>query len=117
MLSKMAFRLPEAKARELAAEQRLRREVVALASTPQFTATIDVLIGIEPRRTEPAFAELRVCDDLIFARARTQDDFRYFIGHRDVVAGKVRDMANYLELGRAERDLLAIRLATLPSTI
>jgi len=103
------------KAQELALEQRLRREVLSLESTPQLTAALDVLIGIEPRRTEPAFAELAVLDEMVFARARTREDFEYFLGHRDHLADRLRDVANYLELGRAERELLVTRLAHVPA--
>jgi hypothetical protein len=102
-------------AEELALEQRLRREVISVESTPQLAATLDVLIGIEPRRTAPAFAELAVVDEMVFARARTHEEFEYFLGHRDNLAERLRDLANFLELGRGERELLAARLARIPA--
>jgi hypothetical protein len=100
-------------AAELAVGQRVRREVATFPASPQLTAVLDALLGIEPRRTEPAFGELGACDDLIFARALLRRDFEYFIGHRDAVAAKLRDVANYLELGRGERLFLLQRLQSI----
>jgi hypothetical protein len=110
----MQYRDLPVETNELVLERRLRREVVSLHSTPQLTATLDVLIGIEPRRTTPAFAELAVVDEMVFARARAQEDFEYFVGHRDHLAERLHDLANYLELGRDERALLNRRLAAIP---
>jgi hypothetical protein len=101
-------------ATELVIAHRVRREVAELATPPRLTAALDALLGITPRRTEPAFAEVAACEELVFARAESRATFEYYVGHRDVLAAKLRDIANYLELGRAERAFLLARLYTIP---
>jgi hypothetical protein len=101
-------------ATELVVAHRVRREVAALATPPRLTAALDALLEITPRRTEPAFAEIAACEELVFARAESRPTFEYYVGHRDVLAAKLRDIANYLELGRAERAFLLTRLYAIP---
>jgi hypothetical protein len=94
---------------------RVRHEVASVEAPPQLSATLDLLLEIEPRRTQPKFAELTINDDLVFARAEKRCDFEYFIGHRTVLASKLRDLAEFLELGPAERTFLLERLDTIPN--
>jgi len=112
----MHHRSVDVTAADLALGQRVRREVTTFPASPQLTAVLDALLGIEPRRTEPAFGELGACDDLIFARALMRRDFEYFIGHRDALGEKLRDIANYLEFGREERAYLSNRLEAIAPT-
>ncbi len=102
-------------AAEVVLASRLRREVAAVEAPPQFSATLDALLEIEPRRTAPSFAELAMRDDLIFARAEQRCDFEYFIGHRTVLASKLRDLAQFLELGPNERTFLLDRIENIPN--
>jgi hypothetical protein len=94
---------------------RVRRDVAAVKAPPQLSAALDLMLEIEPRRTEPKFAELTIDDDLVFARAEQRCDFEYFIGHRSVLVSKLRDLAEFLEFGPAERTFLLERLDTIPN--
>jgi hypothetical protein len=102
-------------AAEFVLASHVRREVATVEAPPQLSAALDLLLEIEPRRTEPKFAELAMDDDLVFARAEMRCDFEYFIGHRTVLASKLRDLAEFLELGPAERTFLLERLDTIPN--
>ena len=107
----MLGRSVEQLANEVAVTHRVRRELAGLTGTPpQFTAFLDVLFDIETRRTEPAFADLIAHGDLVFARGEGRTDFEYYIGHRSVLERRLRDIAQFLEFGKVERDLMLGRL-------
>ena len=76
---------------------------------------LDALLDIEPRRTEPLFEELVSQDDLVFARAPERCDFEYYVGHRTVLSRRLRDVAEFLEFGPDERNLLLSRLHSIPA--
>jgi len=103
----------DAVAAEFVLASHVRCEVARVVAPPQLSAALDLLLEIEPRRTEPQFVELTMNDDLVFARAETRCDFEYFIGHRTVLASKLRDLAEFLEFGPVERTFLLGRLDTI----
>jgi hypothetical protein len=104
----------ERQATEVAVTHRVRRELASLQAPPHFSAFLDALFEIEPRRTDQLFEELVAHDDLVFARAPERCDFEYFVGHRYVLSRRLRDVAEFLEFGPDERNLLLDRLQSIP---
>lgn len=88
-----------------------------MVAPPHFSAFVDALFDIEPRRTDPVFAELVAHDDLVFARSPERCDFEYYVGHRNVLSRRLRDVAEFLEFGPDERNLLLARLAAIPAAL
>jgi len=91
--------------------QRLRWHVSRLQTAPQFVAVLDCLFEIRPSRTSPAFEELTIVDDrLIFARARGERTFRYFVGRRDQLLINILGLIKHLGLGVVEREYAISRV-------
>jgi hypothetical protein len=111
----MSQRSIEQQATEVAVTHRVRRDLASLEAPPHFSAFLDALLDIEPRRTEPLFEELVSQDDLVFARAPERCDFEYYVGHRTVLSRRLRDVAEFLEFGPDERNLLLSRLHSIPA--
>ena len=95
---------------------RIRSHFKRLIAGPQFTAVVDCVFDLVPRRTEPAFAELRVVDDcLVFARARGEKHFRHFVGRHDRLALDLLGFVTHLGLGADERAYVQSRIDAIPS--
>lgn len=84
--------------------QRVRYHLSRLQTSPQFTAVLDCLFELSPRRTDPSFAELIVvADGLIFARKRGEPSFGYFVGRRDDLIVNLLGFVMHLRLGTSDR--------------
>jgi hypothetical protein len=96
------------------ATRRVRYHAARLQTSPQFTAVLDVLFELPPR-TQPAFAELIFTDEgLLFARAASERDFRYYCGPRRELLDNLRGMCRHFGFGAQEQDYVFERLAGIP---
>jgi hypothetical protein len=98
------------------AGRRMRGHFRRLVTAPQFAAVIDCVFDLEPKRTEPAFAELCLVDGrLVFARAEGEKSFRHFVGSRDQLAVNLLGFVTHLRLGAPERAYVLDRIEAIPS--
>ncbi len=95
--------------------QRTRYQLSRLQTSPQFAAVLDCLFDLEPRRTEPAIAELAVVDErLVVARAYGETSFRHYVGTSDQLAMNLLGFVKHMRLGLTEREYLLGRVEAIP---
>jgi hypothetical protein len=92
----------------------MRYELSRLQTSPQLAAVLDCLFELEPRRTEPAIAELTLVDDrLVMARAEGEPNFRHYVGSREELAINLVGFVKHLGLGLTEREYVLSRVQSI----
>ncbi len=96
------------------ATQRMRYEFARLQTSPQFAAVLDCLFDLQPRRTDPAIADLVLVDDhLVMARAEGEMSYRHYVGSREQLTVNLLGFVRHLGYGLAEREYVLTRIASI----